>query len=74
MDCQRMYCVLMAHTLTCKDRVIVSRVTLALDAQVLAWKHLKCVQMELTVMQLVLGIAFCARQGIGKRNFFSCFL
>ena len=73
MDCQHMCCVLMAHTLTCKDRVIVSCVMLALDVQVLEWKLLKCVQMELTVMQLGCVIVFCVQKDTGERNFFSYF-
>ena len=42
---------------------------LALDVQVLEWKHLKCVQMELTAMQQDQGIVFCVLQGIGERDF-----
>ena len=66
MDCQNIYCVLMAHILTWKDRMIAGCVMLDLDAQVLEWKHLKCVQMEHTVMQQDQGIVFCVLWGIGE--------
>ena len=54
--------------------MIVNCVTLALDVQVLEWKHLKCVQMGHTVMQLGCVTVFCVQQGIGKGNFIPYFL
>ena len=66
MDCQHILFALMVHIKTQKDRVFVNHVTLATGAQVLEWKLLKHVQMEHTVMRLVLVIAFCALKVIGE--------
>lgn len=65
-DCQHMFFVQMVHIQTWKDNVIVHCVTLATDVQVLEWKLLKHVQMEHTVTQLVLVIAFCVLKVTGE--------
>ena len=66
MDCLHMCCVLMAHILTWKDRVIANFVMLAFDVRALEWKHHKCVQMEHTVTQRVHKNVLFALKGLGE--------
>ena len=61
-----MCCVLMAHTLTWKDRVIANFVMLAFDVRALEWKDHKCVQMEHTVTQRVHENVLFALRGLGE--------
>ena len=61
-----MCCVLMAHILTWKDRVLANFVMLALDVLALEWKHHKHVQMEHTVTQRVYENVLFALKGLGE--------